>query len=89
MFDQADLNALPPPDHLRRLASTSVADIAATVCATFGRAMPMAVAEQLTRLMDGHRRGDARHLADACERAGALGVAAAIDSMLLAQALND
>jgi DNA-binding NtrC family response regulator len=85
-FDQAELNALPPPDHLRRLASTTVADIAATVCATFGRAMPLAVAEQLARLMDSHRLGDARQLANACERAGALGVAAALDAVLLAQA---
>ena len=88
MFDQPDLNALSPPDHRRRLAPTTVADIAATVCATFGRAMPLAVAEQLTRLMDSHRLGDARHLADACEQAGALGVAAALDAEQLTQALS-
>jgi hypothetical protein len=87
-FDQRALNALAPPDHLRRLAPVDVADIAATVCATFGRAMPLAVAEQLTRLMDSHHLGDARQLADACERAGALGVAAALDAVLLAQALS-
>ena len=37
MFPTTELNARPPPDHLRRIASTSVADIAATVCAKFGR----------------------------------------------------
>ena len=64
-----------------RLAAIAVADVAATVCGAFGRAMPLAVAEALTRLMDSHRLADARELANVCERTSP-GIAAAIDVAL-------
>jgi hypothetical protein len=76
------LVALQPP-HLRRLPGAVVADIVATACGTLGRHMPLAVAQALTRLLDSHRAPDARALADACQAAGAIGLAAAIDQALL------
>jgi hypothetical protein len=72
--------AVKPPD---QLTGDVVVEVVSLTYSTYGRRMPLAVAQALTRLLDSHRAHDARDVAHACEAAGAIGVAAAIDAALL------
>jgi hypothetical protein len=72
--------AVKPPD---QLTGDVVVEIVSLTYSTYGRRMPLAVGQALTRLLDSHRAHDARDVAHTCEAAGSPGLAAALDQALL------